>query len=439
MFRISRPLAVAVLLGIALGASPRGASAQSSQIYVPPKILKQGTASSAFSGSAKVTVKVLIRKDGSLASASVIRSTNHADDAAALQIARSTTYKAGTHGGKPGDAFYTYALAFNGKSVVLDVSDEDTLNRDAVNGQITAINALMSSAKYAQARAELTAYLTTHAADHRAAALLGAANYYLNDYAAAAAAFNQAGTVPPTFVSVAYGSYTKASEAAITAKNYDAAVSDATHAAALLPTSFVPYFYRGEAEVGQQNAAQGIADIEKAKSMTNGQTQPQTLLAINTALLEAYLAGNQSDKAVALAQQLHAADPNNAQITNILASVYLDRATHAATPAEAVADYEQVAQLVPDKAAVSYENAAVALGNAAKTADEFKAALAELKKALALVPNDAQANYTAAVLSGNAGDSASARAYLATAKTNVGDNLELAAKINDLGKKLGPK
>ncbi|MGD1065346.1 MAG: hypothetical protein ABR975_00840 [Vulcanimicrobiaceae bacterium] len=173
--------------------------------------------------------------------------------------------------------------------------------------------------------------------------------------------------------------------------------------------------------------------------MTNGQTQPQTLLAINTALLEAYLAGNQSDKAVALAQQLHAADPNNAQITNILASVYLDRATHAATPAEAVADYEQVAQLVPDKAAVSYENAAVALGNAAKTADEFKAALAELKKALALVPNDAQANYTAAVLSGNAGDSASARAYLATAKTNVGDNLELAAKINDLGKKLGPK
>jgi Tfp pilus assembly protein PilF len=65
--------------------------------------------------------------------------------------------------------------------------------------------------------------------------------------------------------------------------------------------------------------------------------------------------------------------------------------------------------------------------------------LVELKKGLALAPNDSQANYTAAVLSVNAGDSASARTYLQTAKTNVGSNSALAAKIDDLTKKLGPK
>jgi hypothetical protein len=442
MFRISRPLAVAVLLGSALGASPRSALAQTSQFYVPPKILKQGTAGSAFAGSGKVSIKVLIRKDGSLGSASVVKSTNHADDAAALQIAKSSTYKAGTHDGKPGDAFYTYVLAFNGKSVTLDVSGEDTLNQTATSGQMTAINALMSAAKYADAKTQLTAYLNTHADDHRAASLLGAANYYLNDFDAAATAFNQAGTVPPAFVAVAYNSYTQASDDAIKSKHFDDAVADATHAAALQPTNPVPWYYKGAAEVDQQNATQGIADLEKAKSLTNAQTPPATLRTINTSLTQAYFIGNQTDKGVALAEQLHTSDPSDAQISTILANHYIALAGTAATAgkvAEAVADYEHVAQLLPDKAAISYVSAATVMGNAAKTPDDNKKALVELKKGLALAPNDSQANYTAAVLSVNAGDSASARTYLQTAKTNVGSNSALAAKIDDLTKKLGPK
>jgi TonB family protein len=442
MFRISRPLAIAVLLGSALGANPRSALAQTSQFYVPPKIVKQGTASSAIAGSGKVTVKVLIRKDGSLGSASIVKSTNHADNDAALQIAKSATYKAGTHDGKPGDAFYTYVLAFNGKSVAVDVSGEDTLNQSAVSGQMESINALMSAAKYADARTQLTAYLTTHSDDHRAAALLGAANYYLNDFDAAATAFDQAGTVPPAFVAVAYNSYTQASDDGIQHQHFDAAVADATHAAALQPTNPVPYFYRGTAETYQHNTAQAIADLEKAKSLVNAQTPVATVNTIDTALAQAYFAGNQPDKGVALAQQLRTSDPNNTQIGTILANHYIalaDTEAKAGHTAQAVADYEQVAQLVPAKAAISYQQAAVVLGNAAKTPDDNKKALVELKKSLALAPNDPQANYTAAVLSVNAGDSASARAYLQTAKTNVGSDSALATKIDDLTKKLGPK
>ncbi|HTW83061.1 MAG TPA: TonB family protein [Candidatus Sulfotelmatobacter sp.] len=439
MLRTSCPLALAVF-ATALAASPLSALAQTATFYVPPKIVKQGTASSAIAGSGKVEVKVFVHKNGSVGNVQIIKSSNPGDNAAATEIAKSASYRAATRDGKPSDAFYTYVLTFNGKSVALDVSGEEAINKTATSGEMTSINAEMGSANYAKAKSDLQAYLNTHAGDRQAETLLGAANFYLNDFTDAAAAFDQAGTVPPTFVAVAYNSYAGASDAAIKDKQYDAAVADAGHAAALQPQNPVPYFYRGTAETYEKKYADAIADLEKAKSLENAQTPPATVNTIDTALVQVYLAGGQVDKGVALAQQLRQRDPGNTQVVTILINHYAaaaNEASQAGNVAAAVDDYEKAAQLDTAHAAAYYVGAASVLGNAAKTKDDFKKAFVEAQKAVAAAPSDAGANYTAGVLAANAGDTASATTYLQKAKANVGTDASLAAKIDTALKKIG--
>jgi tetratricopeptide (TPR) repeat protein len=154
------------------------------------------------------------------------------------------------------------------------------------------------------------------------------------------------------------------------------------------------------------------------------------------------LAADQADKGVALALQVRARDPGNVQLVTILSNYYVtagNAAAHAGKAADAVSDYEQAAQLVPAQAPQLYIGAANILGNAAKTPDDFKKALAEVRKALALTPDDAGANYVAGVLAANAGDQPGAVAYLQRAKANVGADAALAAKVEAALKKLGPK
>jgi TonB family protein len=443
LLRLTRSLAATALVAPALVVLPVHALADTGRFYVPPKIVKQGKATSPIPGSGRVLVKVFVRKNGAVGSVSVVRSTNHADDAAAVDIAKSATYKPGTSDGQPGDDFYTFWLTFNGQTVGVDASSEDSLNRAATSGVMEQINALLAAAKYAEAKTELQAYLTTHPGDNTAQTLLGAADYYLNEYDEAADAFAQVTALPPTFVAVAYRSYQSAADSAIKAKKYDQAIAYATHATALQPANPVPYFYRGVAETDQQNDAQAIADLEKAKSLeTGGTTPPETVNTIDVALVQAYFAADQADKGLTLAQQVRTRDPGNAQLIAILSNYYITSANAAARTgkaADAVNDLEQAAELLPAQAPLYYVAAANILGNAAKTADDFKKALAEVRKALALAPNDASANYVAGVLAANAGDQPGALAYLQKAKANVGTDAALAAKVDAALKKLGQK
>lgn len=443
MIRIARSLVATALVAPALAALPVHALAQTQVFYVPPKIVKQGKPTSPIAGSGRVEVKVFVRKSGAVGSVTVVKSTNHADDAAAVEIAKAASYKPGTRDGKPGDDFYTFWLTFNGQTVGVDSAGEDALNRGAANGEMESINALLGAGKYAEAKTQLQAYLTAHPGDNTAQTLLGASDYYLNDFDDAADAFEQVNTLQPTFVAVAYRSYEGAAGDAIRAKKYDQAIGYATHGIALQPMNPVPYFYRGAAETYQQNGAQAIADLEKAKSLeTGGTTPPETVNTIDVALVQAYLAADQADKGVALALQVRARDPGNVQLVTILSNYYVtagNAAAHAGKAADAVSDYEQAAQLVPAQAPQLYIGAANILGNAAKTPDDFKKALAEVRKALALTPDDAGANYVAGVLAANAGDQPGAVAYLQRAKANVGADAALAAKVEAALKKLGPK
>ncbi|HEY0798290.1 MAG TPA: hypothetical protein VGD50_04015, partial [Candidatus Baltobacteraceae bacterium] len=99
-----------------LGAGTLGASAQTG-VYVPPKLVSRGEPGTSVPGPGSVIVKVLVKADGSFQVQNVIRSTNHADDQVALDIATHSTYKPALRAGKSTTAFYDYTLAFTNTGV----------------------------------------------------------------------------------------------------------------------------------------------------------------------------------------------------------------------------------------------------------------------------------------------------------------------------------
>src|ERR1700737_1157278 len=101
--RTPRPLAVLALGAISLASFPTAAPAQTSTYYTPPKLLKQGTSDAPVVGTGAVRGKVFVKKKGPSGTAQVMKSTNHGDDAAATQIAKTSTYKPGLRDGKPID------------------------------------------------------------------------------------------------------------------------------------------------------------------------------------------------------------------------------------------------------------------------------------------------------------------------------------------------
>lgn len=67
------------------------AGSPTSNSYSPPKLVKKGTNKSVVAGAGSVTVQVYVNKDGTFKVQKVIKSTNHGDDQAALEIAQTST------------------------------------------------------------------------------------------------------------------------------------------------------------------------------------------------------------------------------------------------------------------------------------------------------------------------------------------------------------
>ena len=423
--RTPRSLAALGLGALALASFPLAAGAQTSQFYSPPKIIKQGTASSPIVGKGAVTLKVFVKKDGSVGPVTVVKSTNHGDDAAAVEIAKSSTYKPGARDAKPEDAYYTLSLKFNGNAVTSDTGSSA--------GEVAQANALIRAGKYADAKTQLQSYLTGHAGDRDAEALLGVADAYLNDPAGAAAAFDATGgTIPDRFKVVAAKSYSDAAVEALKAKNNDQAIAYADKSLALQP-NVNGYYLRGTAYANGQKYPQAIADLEKAKSLAAGKADAATMNAIDSSLVVAYLFGGQTDKGTALAAEVKRRDPSNTRIDDALAGYYNQQATAAMTGGkrdQAVTSLEAGAKAVPSRAVVLYTAAANVLGGGAKTADDWKRVKAEADKALAVNPNDAGALFIDGIAMANAGDSAGAKTVLTKAKANAGSDADLAGKID---------
>ncbi|HZO92979.1 MAG TPA: tetratricopeptide repeat protein [Candidatus Baltobacteraceae bacterium] len=431
--RNPRPLAVAALAALASALAPLGASAQTSTFYTPPKIVKQGTSTAPVVGTGSVTVQVFVHKDGSIGSVRVEKSTNHGDDAAATEIAKTSKYKPGERDGKPIDAFYTLALKFNGSAVTTDTG--------STSGDVNRANALIRAGNYAGAKTELESYLVGHPGDKDAEALLGVADSYQNDSAGAIAAFDSAGTVPDRYKVVAAKAYADAAVDALKAKDYDKAVALAGKSLALQQSANV-LFVRGTAEANAQKYGPAIADLERARQMVLGAPHPdqQSLNAIEPALATAYVLGGQPQKGLALAQQIKQRDPSNTNVDDALSNYYMQQANAAAQAGkrdDAVTDLEAGAKAVPSRAASMYVSAANVLAGA--PTPDWKRIRAECDKALATDPTNANANYIAGIAAANSNDRTAAIAYLQKAKANAGSDTKLATNATNALQKLGVK
>jgi tetratricopeptide (TPR) repeat protein len=427
--RTPRLLAALALGAFSFASLSLTAAAQTSTFYTPPKILKQGTSSAPVVGTGAVTVKVFVKKDGSVGTVQVEKSTNHGDDAAATEIAKTSTYKPGLRDGKPIDAYYTLALKFNGSAVTTDTG--------STVSDVNQANALIRAAKYDEAKTELQAYLTGHPGDKDASALLGVADYYLKDHAGAAAAFDAAGTIPDRFKTVAAQAYSEAAVDALKAKNNDQAIALADKALALQPNVNTLYI-QGTAYANAQKYPQAIADLEKAKAQaTTGRADAATLDAIDSSLATSYVLGGEVDKGLALAKAVKARNPSNTRVDDALASYYNQQAIaamQAGKKADAVSNLEAGARAVPSRAVALYVAAANVLSQGDKP--DWKAVKAEADKALALSPNDARANYVAGIAVANGGDGKAAIPLLQKAKANAGSDASLNADIDAALKKL---
>jgi len=430
--RIHRPLAAVAAGAIMLASAPLAAFAQTGTYYTPPKLVKQATPTTPIAGTGSVTVQVFVKKTGQIGAVKVQKSTNHADDAVALEIARNSTYKPGMRDAKPIDAFYTMALKFSGTNVVNDTGTS--------SGQLVAANALIRAGKYAEAKTQIQSYLAAHPGDKDANALLGVADAFLDDNAGAAAAFDAAGTIPDRFKNVAAKAYSDAAVDALKAKNNDQAIALADKALAL-QQNVNTLFIQGTAYANAQRYPQAIADLEKAKSQaTAGHADAQTLNSIDASLATAYILGGRVDQGIALGKALKLRDPSSTRVDDALASYYNQQAVaamQAGKKDEAVNDLENAARAVPSRAVVLYVQAANVLSQG--TTVDWKRVKAEADKALAVDGNDARANYVAGIALANGGDGKSAVPYLQKAKANAGSDASLNADIDAALKKLGVK
>lgn len=426
---------LSMIAALVVGAAPVAASAQTSVFYVPPKLQTRGTNTTSITGKGTVTIKVFVHANGKTDVPTVVtKSTNHGDDAAALEIARTSTYKPATKDGKPADAFYTFVLSFSGTGAVGAAETAET-----GNGALQKVASLERSGNYSAAKEQLATYLQAHPDDKEANLLLGVANAFTDDYGAAASAFDKAGTIPPKYQTLAGKTYSNAAVAALKANDNDNAVAYSTKAIALTPSA-EPYNIRGSAEYAQKKYDVAVTDLEKARDLaTTEKADNHQVAVIETNLTAAYMGAGQSDKGLATAKDVARLDPSITQTGEIIAQYYNDKATALVKSGDRKGAADQLdagAAAVPKYAVQLYGNAATILASDAKP--DWKVVKAEADKALAIDPNDARANYVAGVALANDKNTKDALTYLnkAQASAKTGTDADLSKQIDAALKQL---
>jgi tetratricopeptide (TPR) repeat protein len=428
---IHRTIAASLLsLAFAMPLAGLAQSNGSENYYVPPKLLKRGAPSSPIAGPGTVIVKVLVNPDGSFKVQDVIASTNHADDAAAKEIAQHSTYRPATRGGKAVLAFYDFTLKFTGTSVSAG-GDE---------GSLPGLERMIGAGNYSGAKGGLNEYIAAHPEDKQAHVDLGVANTFLLDYPAAVAAFDAAGPIPANYRSVAGKAYAEDAMTLTTAKNYPAAIAAAKHSVELSP-GVATYNTLGFAELDSGDAAGAIRDLTKARDLANAAKLPaheRALIASN--LTGAYLAAGNLDAAKTTAAEVAKLDPSASGAQVAIASYYAKKGKEFADAGkqfEAAASYEQAAAAAPSAAVTMYTNAAFSYLSA-KPNPDFAKAKADADKALAIDANNAGANFAAGIALANDGKSSDALTYLrrAEASAKAGTDPNLTSSIQTAIKQL---
>jgi TonB family protein len=391
------PLAAA-LAGLAVFASSLPAVAQYANEFSPAKLTHQGNTSIAIAGSGTVVVQVQVNADGTHKATKVIKSTNAADNDAAMDIAQNSSYRPAHKGTTPVPSFYDFTLKFNGKSVAQSSDlDAGTANDSPAAKQAEGqIAQLISQGKYAQAKTAAQSAMMSAPTDE-IRALLGVSEAQLGQFTDAAAAFDHVTTITKQFHLIAGQSYANAS-VAIANSNPTQALAYANKAVTLDPSTNSMYAL-GNAQIANKQFPEAIATLKSvhAKAWADPKTPTNAKVAIDSALLSGYMQTNDQADATTTASEIKTLDPTSTLPARMLGNAYLQTGATALTakdyPAAMKAFDAAAAQGDPEVAVTANVQAAFTVLKINPDKPDFKLMQSYAEKALATKPDSPEANF----------------------------------------------
>lgn len=394
MKRIPGIVAFGAVAAVLLGALPAGA--QYATEFSPAKLISQGKTSVSIAGNGTVVVQVQVNADGTHKAIKVIKSTNAGDNAAALEIANNSTYRPAHRGTKPVTAFYDFTLKFKGKSVASSDSQGSTGGASgSLSPAAAQVAALIRSKNYAQAKSKAQAGLLSAPSDESLRQMLGLAALQSGDVATAAQAFDKVPTIGKEFQPAAAASFAAASVADAN-QNPAQALAYAQKAVALSPDTN-SRFALGAAQLANKQNAEALATLKSvhASAMNDPKLSKAAKVNVDAQLMSAYLANNDSQGAQTIAAELKQLDPSSTLPGRVLGNTYLKMGIDAGTAQkydEAFKYYDlAVAQGDPLVSVTANVEAAFLVTKTTKP--DYKKMQAYADKALAIKPDDAQANF----------------------------------------------
>jgi tetratricopeptide (TPR) repeat protein len=390
-----RVLSIAVAALFAVGHIP--ARAQYANEFVPAKLIKEGKTSTTIAGSGKVVVQVQVNADGSHKVTKIISSTNSGDNAAATEIANSSTYRPARRGSTPITAFYDFTLRFSGRTVVQSSSGSSgvSLSGASLTPAASQVAALIRAGQYAQAKSKAQMGLLNSPGDDSLREMLGVASYDAGDFTAASAAFDKVPTIGVQFRSAAAQSFAAAAVKGAT-DNPEQSLAYAQKAMALAPDTN-SRFALGVAQLANNDSAAALASLKAAHDMAMADSKIPLASKVNidAELLQAYLANNDVQDAQGVAAQIKQLDPSSTAGARAMGASLLKSGQAAAVAkdtATALRDYDQAAAVGDPTVAVT-ANVLAAFAIAQGPKPDYKRMQSYADKAIALQPDNPQANF----------------------------------------------
>ena len=391
-FRFAAPAAALLTL------IPLAAPAQYANEFTPAKLLQQGKTTHDIAGSGTVVVQVQVNADGSHKVVKVLRSTNSGDNAAAMDIAQSSSYRPAHRGPTPVVSFYDFTLKFNGKAVVNTPTEGGGgggVPSGSVSPAATQVAALIRQHQYSQAVSKAQSELMNSPGDESLRQMLGIAEFDSGNVTGAAAAFDKVQNIGSQFKPIAAASFARAAVSTANS-NPTQALAYANKAMALEPTGN-SRFALGVAQLANNQNAEALASLKAAHDaeMSDRSLATSSKVNLDQELMRAYIANNDSAGAQQVAAEIKRLDPNSSAGSEAMGDSLLRSGVAAFNNKDyttALADFDKAAASgSPDVAFQANVLAAKAIGNSAKP--DYKQMQAYADKALAIKPNDANANF----------------------------------------------
>jgi hypothetical protein len=432
---MNRLAPIALGVGAIMTLSTMPALAQYDNEFQIAKVVKQGTTQHDIAGSGSVTVQVLVNADGTHKVTKVIKSSNPGDNAAAMDIAASSTYKPAMRGKTPVTSFYDFTLKFNGKVAVDSMAGGD-------NSVTKPIDEDIHASKYDDAIAKANAALAASPGNPAVLQLLGVAQYYKGDLTASAQTFAQVSNITSEFAAVAAQSF---ANTAVKNLQSDPAQSLAyAKRAYALDSSNNSRFALGVALIGNKQYSEAVTTL---KAIDQSKLDARTKQAVDQQLLDAYLDEGDTASATTEAAALKALDPGAAAAA--MGSYYLSLGNQAMNDKKydaALKAYDQAIAAGSGQTVVT-ANTYAAFAVMSMDKPDYAKAQQYALAAVTAAPDDANANYAAGTAtfgvftkSQKRDDKTKAQAYLKKADdlAKAAGNTALITQIETQIKNIGP-